>query len=158
MYTVRYASTRGEMWRWYWRAWARPKGVWRYHILISLLSSIGVTVLEKQSTFDAGHFFFIFVVTMLGCVVLLPMWAQIRFKPSVRTLKIDEKGIETVIGRRSGFRGWKDVRSVEESDGTVVITGINNNAFIVPSRAFASEQARLEFYEAARRFHAGFRR
>jgi hypothetical protein len=155
MYTVRYASTRGEIWRWYWRAWARAKGLWRYHILISLLSAIAVTAREKQSTFDAGHFFLIFLVTMLGCVVLLPLWPQIRFKPSVRTLKVDEKGFETVIGHRSGVRGWKDVRSVEESDGAIVITGINNNAFIVPSRAFASAQERLEFYEAARRFHAG---
>jgi PHD/YefM family antitoxin component YafN of YafNO toxin-antitoxin module len=155
MYTVRYASTRGEIWRWYWRAWARPKGLWRYHVLISLLSAIAVTAREKQNTFDAGHFILIFVVTMLGCVVLLPLWPQIRFKPSVRTLKIDEKGFETVIGRRSGARRWKEIRSVEESDGTIVITGNNNNAFIVPSRAFASEQERLEFYEAARRFHAG---
>jgi hypothetical protein len=83
------------------------------------------------------------------------MWPQIRFKPSVRTLKIDEKGFETVIGGRSGSRRWKDVRSVEESGGAIVITGINNNAFIVPSRAFASEPKRQEFCEAARRFHAG---
>jgi hypothetical protein len=127
MYTVRYASTRGEIWQWYWRAWARPKGLWRYHILISLLSAIAVTAVEKQSTFDAGRFFLIFVVTMVGCVVLL------------RTLKIDEKGFDTAIGRRSGSCSWKDVRSVEESDGTIVITGNNSNAFIVPSRAFASE-------------------
>src|SRR5450631_604605 len=155
MYTVRYASTRGEIWRWYWRTWARPKGLWRYHILISLLSAVAVTAREKQSSFDAGQFFVVFGVTMLGCVVLLPMWPQIRFKPSVRTLKIDEKGFETVIGRRSGARRWKEIRSVEDSDGTIVITGNNNNAFIVPSRAFASEQERLEFYGAARRFHAG---
>jgi hypothetical protein len=155
MYTVRYASSRAEIWRWYWRALARPKGLWRYHILISLLSAIAVTAREKQSSFQAGHFSLIFVITMLGCVVLLPLSPQIRFKPAVRTLKIDEKGFETVIGHRSGARSWKDVRSVEESDGAIVITGINNNAFIVPSRAFASEQERLEFYEAVRRFHAG---
>jgi hypothetical protein len=155
MYTVHYASTRAEIWRWYWRAWARPKGLWRYNILISLLSAVAVTAREKQSTIDAGHFFLIFLVTMLGCVVLLPLWPQIRFKPSVRTLKIDEKGFETVIGRRSGARSWKEVRSVDESAGAIVITGINDNAFIVPSRAFVSEQERLEFYGAARRFHAG---
>jgi hypothetical protein len=91
---------------------------------------------------------------MVGCLVLLPLWPQLRFKPAVRTLKIDEKGFETVIGRRSGARSWKDVRSVKESDGAIVITGDNNNAFIVPSRAFASETKHLEFYEAARRFHA----
>jgi hypothetical protein len=71
----------------------------------------------------------------------------------VRTLKIDDKGFETVIGRFSGARAWKEVRSVELSDGAIVITGINNNAFVVPSRAFASERERLEFLEAARRFH-----
>jgi YcxB-like protein len=155
MYTIRYASSRREIWDWYWSAWARPRGLWRYHVLISLLSAVGTTALEKQRAFSAGHFLFVFAVTMVGCLVLLPLWPQIRFKPAVRILKIDEKGFETVIGRRSGARSWKDVRSVEESDGAIIITGVNNNAFIVPSRAFASEQERGEFYEAARRFHAG---
>jgi hypothetical protein len=155
MYTIRYASSRREIWRWYWSAWARPRGLWRSHVLISLLSAIGTTAFEKQRAFNADHFLLVFAVTMVGCLVLLPLWPQIRFKPAVRTLKIHEKGFETVIGRRSGARSWKEVRSVKEADGTIVITGVNKNAFIVPSRAFASETDRLEFYEAARRFHAG---
>src|SRR6266481_2403946 len=90
-YTVRCASTRAEIWRWYWRARARPKGPWLYHVVISFLSAIGTTALEKQSNFDAGHVSVVFVVTMLGCAVLLPVWPQIRFKPTVRILKIDEE-------------------------------------------------------------------
>jgi hypothetical protein len=98
-------------------------------------------------------------MTRLGRASRVPNSHKIR-QLAIDTIPcgIDEKGFETVIGRRSGSRGWKDVRSVgsvEESDGAIVITGINNNAFIVPSRAFASEQERLVFYEAARRFHAG---
>jgi hypothetical protein len=155
VYTVQYASTRAEIWRWYWRAWARPKGLWRYHVLVSLLSAIGTTAIEKERAFDADRFVLMFLITMLVCVVVLPLWPQIRFKSAVRTMTIDDKGFETVIGRFSGARAWKEVRSVEQSDGAIIITGINNNGFIVPSRAFASERERLEFLEAARRFHAG---
>jgi hypothetical protein len=38
MRTVSYASTRGEIWRRYWRAWARPAGLWRVHAVLALVA------------------------------------------------------------------------------------------------------------------------
>jgi PHD/YefM family antitoxin component YafN of YafNO toxin-antitoxin module len=60
--------------------------------------------------------------------------------------------LTTSIGKISESRAWTEVRSVEERGGSVVITGKNKNAFIVPDRAFASNVKRREFYEAARQW------
>jgi hypothetical protein len=36
MYTIKYSSSRQEVWRWYWRAWAKPNGLWLYHLIIGV--------------------------------------------------------------------------------------------------------------------------
>jgi hypothetical protein len=77
---------------------------------------------------------------------------QFRFKSSVRTLTINARGFDTVIGPISASRAWSEVRSVEQFGNIIVITGVNNNAMILPSRAFASAEECLTFYEAAVRW------
>src|SRR5690242_7710157 len=37
--TVEYQSKRGEVWRRYWRSWARPDGLWRFHALWGLMAA-----------------------------------------------------------------------------------------------------------------------
>ena len=151
--TVSYASLRSEVWRWYWRAWARPAGLWRYHLLFGITCASVFTVLRNPKSFDFAFFLVAAVVYTLGFIVLLPLWPQILFKRAVRSLTIDAQGLTTSIGKISGSRLWRDVQAVEERNGTVVITGNNQNAFIVPARAFSSDSDRREFYEAARRWH-----
>jgi hypothetical protein len=60
----------------------------------------------------------------------------------------------TAVGSVSGSRLWKDIRSIEESEGAIVITGNNKNAFVVPERAFANSGERKQFFEAARQWHS----
>jgi hypothetical protein len=154
MHTVTYASKRAEIWHWYWRAWARPAGLWRFHVLFALTVAIISTDLRKQNSFDWSYFLVAFLVGLLGAVILLPLWPQIRFKNSIRTLTIDPQGLSTSIAKISASRSWKDVRSIESRNGGVIITGINKNAFVIPARAFASDTERAVFYEAALRWHA----
>jgi hypothetical protein len=149
-YTVNYASRRGEVWRWYWRAWARPAGFWRIHVLFGLTCGLIFTVSRNPKPFDPGFFLVAAAVYTLGFVICLPLWPQIRFKRAVRSLTINVDGFTTSVGKISASRLWRDVSSVDETGGTVVITGKNKNAFIVPSRAFSSDLKRREFYEAAR--------
>jgi len=87
------------------------------------------------------------------CVALFSLWPQIRFKPTVRTLTIDADGITTVIGAISGTRRWAEIRSIEQSEGAIVITGVNKNAFVVPERAFPDKNERQQFFELARNWH-----
>jgi hypothetical protein len=152
--TVQYATTRAELWRWYWKAWARPRGLWRFHVFIAAAIAATVTAIDRSATIDAGHVLIVFMIALLGCVALLPLWPQLRFKSAVRTLTIDDRGFSTDIGPISASRTWAEVRSIEQSGDAIVITGINNNAMTVPSRAFVSAMERLTFYEAAVRMKA----
>jgi hypothetical protein len=149
-YAVHYSSTRSEVWRWYWRSWFNPKGLWRVHVKLGLLSAVVFTAISGITPFSLSRFLLITGISIVGCVVLFPLWPQVRFKPAERQLIIDPDGLKTNIGKISGECRWKDVRSIEDTNGAIVITGINGNAFIVPARGFTSEEAREEFLRAAR--------
>ena len=154
MITVHYTSTRREIWRWYWRAWSRPNGFWRFHVLIGVLIAVAATVRPGAPIFEARHFVEVAVIGVLCCVVLLPLWPQLRYKPSQRKLTIDSEGWNTTVGKLSGTVPWTKVRTVEEAADAVVIVGTNGNALIVPARAFASTVERSAFLTAARTWHA----
>jgi cytochrome c biogenesis protein CcdA len=154
MHTVTYASRRAEIWHWYWRAWALPAGLWRFHVLFGVTVAIISTVLHEHNSFDWGYFLVAFLIGLLGAVILFPLWPQIRFKNSIRTLTIDPQGLSSSIGKISASRSWKDVQCIESRNGGVIITGINKNAFVIPARAFASDTERAVFYEAALRWRA----
>ncbi len=83
--------------------------------------------------------------TILCCLVLFPLWPQIRFKPQVRTLELDESGYRTSIGRINGTRRWSEIRSVHDDGDTIVITSRNGNAMLIPQRAFGEGVDRQQF-------------
>jgi hypothetical protein len=152
--TVRYRSSRADVWRWYWIAWTRPMGLWRYHVAISLLVAAFDALARRPAAVSWTHATWIFTGALIFCLVFFPLWPQVRFKPAERTLTIGPSGIDTSIGRRSAVISWKKVRLLELRRDTIVITGENKNAFIVPARAFGSTQERVAFYEAARGFRS----
>ncbi len=154
MHTVHYTSNRAEIWRWYWRSWARPNGLWRIHVLFGIGIALLITLASGTSSFELSRFLLHVVVGILGCVILLPLWPQIRFKRAQRALTIDANGLSTQIGTLSGSVPWKQVRSVEEDGDAIAFIGSSNNAMIVPARAFASVEARQEFLDAALRWHS----
>ena len=152
MHQVSYTSTRDEVWRFYWRAWARPLGLWRLHVTISLLIATGWTLRH-----NSGHltgFSAAFGVALALCIVFFSLWPQIRFKPETRMLTIDPKGWTTRIGDLQGSRTWATVRSVEDSPDAITLVSSNGNALIVPNRAFPNQVAREEFLHDARRWQA----
>jgi YcxB-like protein len=154
MYEVKYAATRGEIWRWYWREWARPRGLWRFHVIVGLLFAIALTGPSTSRSYRLVYCLAVALASSVATVATLCLWPQMRFKAAQRTLRIDANGLKTTIGTLSGSRRWSDVRSIEESDGAIVITGINEKVFIVPSRAFATKDERQAFYNALRQLHA----
>lgn len=85
----------------------------------------------------------------LASIAWMPLFPMIQFKPQMRTLTVDEHGISTSIGKKSGVRSWNQIRSVENEEGAIVIVGKNKNAFIVPARAFDNDAARADFLEYA---------
>ena len=154
LYTLRYAVTRLEVWRWYWRAWARPAGLWRTHLGLGVSAAAGASVVQGWARMD--WLFIVVDVTVCTAVlmVLLPLWPQLKFKSQVRTLEVDERGYRTVIGGRTGERTWSEIQSVQDDGETVILTTRQGNAILVPRRAFAGVVDRGQFVADIRRWHA----
>jgi hypothetical protein len=146
-FSVRYESRRNEVWRWYWRAWRR--GLWKTHAvvfsIIALATSLAVYGHVPTDVRGCALVCAVGFVPLIGFVI----WPVIMFKPQTRTLAVDERGIATTIGILNKTLPWHEIGDVQEHKGSVVITGRNQNAFIVPARAFGSTQAMLEFQNYA---------
>jgi hypothetical protein len=69
------------------------------------------------------------------------------FKPQERTLIVDNDGVRTTIGKQSGSKSWREISSISEEQGTIVLSSRKMNALIVPPRAFGSEEARADFLD-----------
>jgi hypothetical protein len=152
--TIRYSSSRREVWRWYWRAWAKPKGLWRYHAFVAVLLATFHAEVQGFSHFRPAAFFVTALAAMLGCMLFFSLWPQIRFKPAERTLSVSPTGWNTQIGKLSTARSWSEVREITEDGKTIIVVGTNQNALIIPSRAFADEERRLRFLTDVRVWHA----
>jgi len=154
MHTIQYASSRREIWRWYWRSWAKPNGLWLFHVAISIILAASFTGVGLGQPFVPSRFAAAFLVSMAFCLLLLPLWPQFRFKASTRTLTIDATGLNTSIGKQSASRKWSDVSSVVDNGEEIIVTGKNRNALIIPKRAFQTEAARQEFFRDATTWHS----
>ena len=153
--TIRYASTRADIWRAYWRAWVRGRGLWRFHVLFALTGGAVLALGAPQPT-PAG-----FVLRCVGvfalCLLVFPLVPQARFKSAEREFTIDASGWTTVIGTLSGSRRWNEVRAVVDAGDVIEIASLNGNVVVVPRRAFADAQARADFVQAATAWHAAAR-
>ena len=152
MHTIEYTSSRSEVWRWYWRAWAKPSGFWLLHLCLGVLFAAGVALTAREP-FSFTRSTLLALTAMAVCVALLPLWPQIRFKPSHRSLTIEPAGLRTTIGKLSGSRSWSEIGAIVETGDEIVISGKNGNAFIIPRRAFKDEGHRQEFLRDAQTWH-----
>jgi len=155
MHTIQYASSRKEVWRWYWRTWAKPSGLWLFHFTYSVLFAIVYTSLTATHS-EAADFVAAGLVAMITCLVMFPLWPQIKFKSSVRTLTIDTSGLSTTIGKLSATESWAEIGGIADNGEEIVIVGKNRNAFIIPKRAFQSEIDRQEFLKDAIIWHSRY--
>src|SRR5580693_67013 len=146
-----YSTTRRELATWYWQMW--KKKLWKFHAAF-LATSIAVVALTSgrwpPSVVDIVRGIAV-AVAVIASLILFP---QIMFKPEVRTLSFDKNGLRTKIGKKSGSTSWLEIQSVTDSEGTIVISGKNLNAFLVPQRAFQSDQERASVLVAIRAWMA----
>jgi hypothetical protein len=152
-YSLQYATTRAEVWRWYWRAWARANGLWRFHVRIGAAVSFGIACVNGFTKSGWLSAVVVGIAVTLCCLVLFPLWPQIRFKPQVRTLEVDESGFRTTIGRLKGSRRWSEIGSVQDDGNTVVLTTSQGNAMLIPRRAFPAGIDRQQFVVDVRAWH-----
>jgi YcxB-like protein len=116
--------------------------------------ALGVVWSGGFATFDWRSVARIGIAATLCCVALLPLWPQIRFKPQVRTLELDESGYKTSIGHLNGKRRWSAIRSVDDDGNTIVLTMRQGNAMLIPYRAFGDGIDRQQFVSDVRAWHS----
>ncbi len=148
-FSVRYASSRAEVWRAYWRAWA-SRGVWRFHAGLAVL----VGVIAALRGLDVSACLADGAAAFALCLVVFPLLSQLMFKPAMREFTIDATGWQTRIGAQTATRAWREVRTVADAGDLIEIIGVNGNSMLVPRRAFADGRARAEFLAAAVAWHA----
>lgn len=152
-HTIEYVSSRAEVWRTYWRCWARPAGLWRIHVAIALGVGLAWELLLHESDWRLDRLAAVAAAAGLACITLFPLWPQLRFKSAKRALTIDPMGFKTKIGNVSGERNWQEIAAVEDRGDEILIFVRNGNALVVPRRAFRDDAARAKFLNDAKAWH-----
>jgi len=144
---VEYASERREVWKWYCRAWRRD--LWKFHAaLVAVVTFPAMFLLSGDSgpTLPA-------MLAGLGCGILSVAWMPVvpllLFQREMRSVEIDQDGISTTIGGESFRRSWRDIDTISEEDGYIVLLGRKGSAFLVPPRAFQSHDQQQRFLSFA---------
>ena len=146
--TLRYRTTRAEIWAWYWREWRR-----RFWIFW-LLGGVAVGGIVLGDTHDP--------LLAAGAVAALfaafAAWPQLSFKRQDRTLVLGPDGIDTTIGAKHAIRPWREIGEVRETAMYVVLTvAATGNAFLIPYRAFRNDAERRAVLDAIAKWRAAAR-
>jgi YcxB-like protein len=151
-YTLSYRSTRGDVWRWYWRMWRRK--FWVVHLL---LSAFIVAVMFQITRGPLFPLLILLILCFVAIVVVLSSVPQILFKSATRTLVVSESGWVTTIGSKSGARRWNEIGTIEENATHVILTTNSGSAMLIPRTAFATEEQAQHFVAQTRQWkaHAG---
>lgn len=150
-HTLRYSSTRAEIWRWYWFAWKAK--FWRLHVLLAAAAA-WIFMVTVDGFIDFRHYFLYCVVALPFVIFSMALWSQVMFKSKERVLHVGPTGWSTLIGAQSGSRSWAQVASVQDTRDAVVITGTTGNALIIPSRAFQDPLSKQQFVKDAQSWHS----
>ncbi len=156
--TVEYDLTRRDVWGWRWRAMRRPLGPWIVHLLIAAgVFEFALLCLSFGRGLDLGDV--VLSLLVAGAALALFLYVPVaRFKPQVRTLRIDAAGIQIVCDGKRRFKSWGQVVAVLDAAGQIYIVCSRMNAIIVPREAFRTPSRRREFLGQLRRFHVAHHR
>jgi len=144
-YTLKYCSSRRDVWAWYWKAWL--KRLWVIHVVLAIVISFIFMSINQKSFND---FLLIFLTVLVILFLSFALAPQIMFKKSERVLIVDSYGWSTKVGRKEGSRAWDEVKSIYEEKAKVVLLGKNGNALIIPSYAFSDASNRHQFVRDAK--------
>ena len=150
--TIQYSSRRGEVWTHYWRLWRQK--LWRFHAALFAVVTVGLLLGLSGWRLSPAALAGIAVLGGLLPCVALALYPLVKFKPQTRVLTMDQAGLTTSIGKLCGEVPWRDVEAIIDQRELIVIRRTNNNAFVIPTRAFASPADRAAFLSAARESRA----
>ncbi len=151
--TIEYSSSRGDVAGWYWYSLTHNPKHLRNWLLGLVATGLVAFAWERQAGTGIGKAAGMALLAAVFLAIFLALYPQVRFKPQKRTLSISQAGISTTINARSRTYTWSDVASVIAPRDQVFIAMTNGNAFVVPSRAFASAAQRDEFIRQCLTWH-----
>jgi len=146
MLTVRYALTREELRAWYKVTWLRR--LWVYHLAIAVLLCGSLTLAGIGGSTASG--FAVGGAASAMVIAFMVVWPQLRYRPEERSLTFDAEGLSFARGSQTGRMAWAQIGSVADADGGVIVTGRNQSAFIVPTRAFGGEAEKAAAFNTIR--------
>ena len=146
-FKVEYASQRREVWQWYWRTWR--KDIWKIHLTMFLVVSGAVALFLTRNTELSLSSVLVGLACGLLAVAWMPAYPVLTFSPERRSVEIDQDGISTTIEENSFRRSWDDIRSISQEDGYIVLMGQSGSAFLIPPRAFQTEDEQQRFLSFA---------
>ena len=149
-YTLRYRSSRAEVWRFYWRMWRAR--FWWLHLLVAGVAAIALTTVWGTPT-STRSYAICFLSILPLITVLFAVWPQVAFKPQERTLQVGPEGWSTNIGNLSGSRTWSGVSSIRPASDAVQILSTTGNTLIVPLRAFEGRTQMQQFLQDVQTWH-----
>ena len=151
-YTLRYRSSRAEVWRAYWRLWRAR--LWYVHAIFALAVAFGFLRTDVLRG-DVYVWVAAAVLVFMLILVISVSASQLLFKSAERTLEVGPDGWSTQIGKKKGSRKWSELAPVREENGVVIIAGKSGNALLIPSRAFETEAQRKAFMEDVSQWSGG---
>lgn len=149
VYSLRYGSSRADVWRWYWRAW-RAKYWWWHLLMAAVITWESLAIQDSHVQLSTFLLRFLWVTPTL--VALLAAWPQVAFKSQERLLEVGPEGWFTRIAKKSGSRTWRMVGSIQDNDEIISIVSTSGNALLIPKRAFQDEVSREAFLADIRRW------
>jgi len=144
--TIKYKSSRGEITHWYWRMWRNR--LWKIHSVFILMIFLFFVTSEGHWPIQDFRFLEHAIYVSLFSLIFFVLFPQVKFKPQLRTLTVDENGIKTMIGHKSGTVSWSEIIEIEDTSEYISIIRKTLNAFVVPRRAFQSDADRNQFLDA----------
>ena len=148
-YSLRYRSSRRDVWKWYWDRWLN--GFWLRQLLIALGIASFVT---RANHLSFAWFLATLSLAFVFLVVVFAAWPQLAFKSQERVLEVGPAGWSTKIGTKTGSKSWREVDSVTSERGTVVIASRSGNALIIPSSVFSDSDEQQRFIRDAQTWKA----
>lgn len=143
--TIRYTSKRREVLALYLALW--KSRLWKVHLTVFIVSGLILSYAIYGRMGESAEEWLAICSAALIPLVVFALYPLARFKPQERVLTVDEHGVGTAIGRKSGAVRWSEVGTVTETADRIVIQRKNLNAFIIPARAFATFEERARFLE-----------
>lgn len=148
--TITYYSSRREVADWYWFMWRRSTTLKLRQLCIAAGVFMTAWLFQIRATVSPMARGLVATAVTLVALAFLPLYPLLMFKPQERRLTIEEEGVSTSIGALHGKVPSREVAEIVSRGDTLYIVRNNLNAFVIPLRAFATDDQRDAFQKAAK--------